>query len=75
MGYDEKAAAAYLWNDDSASPDYGLFYTYDSARSLDAKLAYIRAYSLGGIIVWQIHGDSAGEDWPMITRMRNGLHP
>ena len=75
MGYDEKAAAAYLWNDDSASPDYGIFYTYDSVRSLDAKLAYIRAYSLGGVIVWQIHGDSAGEGWPMITRMCNGLHP
>ena len=75
MGYDEKAEAAYLWNDDPASPDYLTFHTYESARSLDPKLSYIRVHGLGGLIVWQSGGDSAGDDWPMITRMHSALHP
>ena len=73
-GFDDKAKAAYLWNDDPAAQEYGTFYTYESSESLDAKLAYIRAYQLGGLIVWQAHGDSAAEDWPMITQMYQGLH-
>ncbi len=72
-GLDEKAQAAYLWNDDPASPDYLTFYTYESAQSLEAKLRYIREHSLGGLIVWQIHGDSAELDWPMITQMAEAL--
>lgn len=74
MGFDEKAKAAYLWNDDPNAQDCGVFYTYESSASLEAKLAYIRAYQLGGLIVWQAHGDSAAEDWPMITQMYQGLH-
>ena len=72
-GYDEKAEAAYLWNDDPSSGDYLAFYTYESARSLDAKLRYINEHSLGGLIVWQVHGDSADTDWPMITQMHDAL--
>ena len=75
MGYDETAQAAYLWNDDPDSADHLVFYTYESERSLDAKLDFIRERGLGGLIVWQVHGDSAADDWPMITRMHNGLHP
>ncbi len=74
MGYDEEAEAAYLWNDDPSSDAYLTFYTYESARSLEAKLAYIGERNLGGLIVWQVHGDSAGKDWPMITRMYRALH-
>ncbi len=73
--YDEKAEAAYLWNDDPSSSDYLTFYTYESTASLDAKLRYIREHSLGGLIVWQVHGDSAEADWPMITQMHQALHP
>ncbi|MBQ7183321.1 MAG: glycoside hydrolase family 18 protein [Clostridia bacterium] len=72
-GHDEKAGAAYLWNDDPASPDYLTFYTYESFFSLDMKLRYIRDNGLGGLIVWQAHGDAMDEDWPMITRMHEGL--
>ncbi|MBO4297399.1 MAG: hypothetical protein J5998_01265 [Clostridia bacterium] len=75
MGYDEQAEAAYLWNDDPSSGDYLVFYTYESARSLAAKLAYISERGLGGLIVWQVHGDGADMDWPMITQMYRGLHP
>ena len=71
-GYDAKAGAAWLWNDDPASEDFLTFYTYESAASLDAKLAYIREHRLGGLIVWEVHGDSMEDDWPMITRMHRG---
>ena len=74
MGYDEQAEAAYLWNDDPSSDDYLTFYTYESARSLAAKLNYIDERGLGGLIVWQVCGDSPAMDWPMITAMRQGLH-
>ncbi len=75
MGYDEQKEAGWLWNDDPASPDYLAFYTYDSAASLQAKLDYINEHGLGGLIVWEVHGDSIDGDWPMITRMHNALHP
>ena len=73
-GYDEKAEAAWLWNDDPSSGNYLTFLTYESARSLDAKLNYINEQRLGGLIVWQVHGDDAASGWPMITRMHNALH-
>ena len=72
-GYDEKAQAAYLWNDDPASPSYRFFYTYESARSLDAKLQYVRIHSLGGVIVWQSGGDDAARGYPMLTRIHQAL--
>ncbi len=74
-GYDEAAEAAYLWNDDPASSDYRLFLTYESGRSLNAKLRYIRERSLGGLIVWEAYGDDSAKDFPMLTRMYHGLHP
>ena len=75
MGYDEQQEAGWLWNDDPASPDYLAFYTYDSAASLQAKLDYINEHGLGGLIVWEVHGDSIENDWPMITLMHDTLHP
>lgn len=75
MGYDSQKEAGWLWNDDPASSDYLAFYTYDSAASLQAKLDYINAHGLGGLIVWEVHGDSIDDGWPMITRMHDGLHP
>ena len=75
MGYDEQKEAGWLWNDDPASSDYLAFYTYDTAASLQAKLDYINEHGLGGLIVWEVHGDSIDNDWPMITRMHNTLHP
>ena len=72
-GYDEAAEAAYLWNDDPSSSDYRRFLTYENARSLAAKLRYIREKGLGGLIVWQSGGDDAAAGWPMITQMANAL--
>ena len=74
-GYDEEKGAAWLWNDDPESSDYLSFITYESAESLAAKLAYINENKLGGLIVWEVHGDSIDNDWPMITEMHDGLHP
>ena len=74
-GYDEQAQAAYLWNDDPSSPYYRNFLTYESSRSLDAKLQYIQANGLGGIIVWQSGGDDGAAGWPMLTQMARTLHP
>jgi len=74
-GYDEEKKAAWLWNDDPASPDYLRFYTYESAVSLEAKLAYVNEHGLGGLIVWEVHGDSIDNNWPMITRIHSAFHP
>ncbi|MBR6009650.1 MAG: glycoside hydrolase family 18 protein [Clostridia bacterium] len=74
IGYDESAEAAYLWNDDPESPDYLVFHTYDSDRSIQAKTAYISEHGLGGLIVWQVHGDDTAGGWPMISLMYESLH-
>ena len=74
IGYDETAQAAYLWNDDPESDSYLYFYTYDSARSVAAKTDYINERGLGGLIVWQVHGDAYADGYPMITQMYEGLH-
>ena len=74
-GYDDRKKAAWLWNDDPGSTDYLTFFTYESAASLEAKLAYINEQGLGGLIVWEVHGDSIDSGWPMITQMHSGLHP
>ena len=68
-GYDQEAEVAWLWNDDPVSPDDRLFYSYEDTASLDAKLNYIRNRGLGGLIVWEAHGDNMDLDWPMLTRM------
>ena len=73
--YDTEKGAAWLWNDDPEAPEYLNFITYESTESLAAKLDYINANGLGGLIVWEVHGDSIDNDWPMITQMHNGLHP
>ena len=73
-GYDEQARAAYLWNDDPASDSFLHFYSYESTRSLDAKLDYIFQHSLGGLIVWQSGGDDSSAGWPMLRRMHQRLH-
>ena len=73
MGYDEKAQAAYLWNDDPSSSDYRMLYSYESAQSLAAKLQYIYVHSLGGIIVWESGGDDAAAGWPMTRQMKEAL--
>eukprot|EP01068_Selenidium_serpulae_P019207 Selendium_serpulae@DN6512_c1_g1_i8.p1 len=47
--------------DDSAKVPYGVngkyFISYDDKQSISQKAQYIVDHGLGGIIVWQIHGD------------------
>eukprot|EP01068_Selenidium_serpulae_P019201 Selendium_serpulae@DN6512_c1_g1_i24.p1 len=47
--------------DDSAKVPYGVdgkyFISYDDKQSITEKAQYIVKHGLGGIIVWQIHGD------------------
>ena len=74
-GYDAEKGAAWLWNDDPNAAEYLNFITYESAESLQAKLDYIKEKGLGGLIVWEVHGDSIDNDWPMITEMHQGLQP
>ena len=74
-GYDEEAQAAYLWNDDPASKDYLTFHSYESSRSLAAKLNYVHVHSLGGVIVWESGGDDAAAGCPMLRQMYRALHP
>lgn len=73
-GYDEGAEAAYLWNDDPLSPYYRNFLSYESSRSLDAKLRYIAEQGLGGIFIWQSAGDDALTGWPMTEKCYTALH-
>lgn len=73
MGYDTTAEAAYLYNDDTASKYNGNFLTYESSRSLQAKLDFINTMGLAGLIVWESYGDSAADDYPMITQMAKSM--
>jgi len=75
QGYDEKAQAAYLWNDDPSSSYYRNFLTYESTRSLKAKLDYAQEKGLYGVIVWQSGGDDIKGGWPMITSIHQHFHP
>ncbi|MCL2254926.1 MAG: glycoside hydrolase family 18 protein [Lachnospiraceae bacterium] len=71
--YDEEAASAYLFNNDPESIFYQHFYTYESPRSLQAKLDYINEMGLGGLIVWETAGDPMDLDYPMLTQMAREL--
>lgn len=68
-GYDTAAEAAYLYNDDPSSRYNKNFVTYESERSLKAKLDYINSLGLAGLIVWESYGDSAEDEYPMISLM------
>lgn len=39
--------------------DGGTFWTYDDEISIAAKLAYARRLSLGGVMIWELSGDTA----------------
>lgn len=74
-GYDDEAQAAYLWNDDPASPYHGNFLTYESERSLESKLQYLLEKGLQGIMIWESGGDDAKNHFPMLQIMHRFLHP
>ena len=71
--FDEESAAAFLYNSDPESLHYQYFLSYESHRSLKAKLDYINEMGLGGMIVWASGGDSIEMGYPMLTQMAAGL--
>lgn len=74
VGYDETAQAAYLYNDDASSRYNKNFLSYESERSLQAKLDYINSLGLAGLIVWESFGDDAEADYPMISEMAYSMN-
>ena len=53
--WDAEAQAAYLSiNDESSANDK--FVSYDDEASCRAKIAYVRQYGLGGVIIWELGG-------------------
>ena len=71
FAHDDKEGAAYLYNDDAASPYYKWFLTYENALSLQTKLDYINETDLAGIIIWECSQDTA--DYCLITQMAENL--
>lgn len=51
--YDEEAEAPWLFNGDT-------FITYDNERSVKAKCEYVKTNDLGGVMFWQLNGDTTG---------------
>lgn len=62
MGYDDKNGGAFLYNDDPESPEHRWFISYDSVKSLEDKIEYIKETDIAGIIVWEITQDSADHE-------------
>ncbi len=58
----------------SAAPwlyDGNTFWTFDDPASVTAKAAYARAHGLGGMMIWELSGDT--EDGSLIKAMHAGL--
>jgi chitinase len=53
-GYDSDRVGATLYN-----PSSGIFFTYDDAAVVAAKMAYIKKMKLGGAYVWALNDDDA----------------
>ncbi len=60
--YNEEAGGAALYNDSPSSPYYKWFFSYENSKSLGAKIDYLNASSLAGIIVWEISQDTVNFD-------------
>ena len=53
--------------------DGGTFWTYDDPTSAAAKAEYARTHALGGMMIWELSGDTA--DGALLKAMRRGLAP
>ena len=51
----------------------GLFITYDDEESIDLKAAFVRTERLGGIMAWELSGDTKGHS--LLDAVRKGLKP
>lgn len=64
--WDDAAQAPWLWNATTHR-----FITYDDPQSIAAKMAYIKAQHLGGIMYWEQTADPTDE---LLDDMWDGLH-
>lgn len=62
--YDEPAKAPYLYKEST-----GEVITYDDARSVEAKAAYVRSQGFAGLFSWEIDGDNGD----ILNAMQRGL--
>lgn len=69
--YDEDAEAPYLY---SASKQE--LYTYEDKRSLQAKIDFVKAKALGGMIIWELSSDAApSHQENLLNVIYNGFYP
>ena len=54
--WDQAAQAPYLWN-----PEEAVFISYENARSIAAKMRYLKEKGLGGAMFWEYSDDPEGE--------------
>lgn len=65
--YNVTTAQAYLYNSQKR-----LWLSYDNARSMAAKGAYIRKNGLGGAVIWELSGDG-GKLLPALSQAVKGI--
>jgi chitinase len=63
--WDEAAQAPHLWN-----PDKAIFISYENARSIAAKMRYLKEQGLGGTMFWEYSDDYQGQ---MLDAIEQGL--
>lgn len=49
------------------------FWTYDDPMSAEAKAGFARSHGLGGVMIWELSGDTA--DGALVKALRRGLQP
>ncbi|WP_432799674.1 glycosyl hydrolase family 18 protein [Poriferisphaera sp. WC338] len=59
--YDESAQATYVYAKNIAG---GTFITIEDARSMQAKIDYVKEYNLGGMMFWELSNDLRETDHP-----------
>ncbi|MBM4359809.1 MAG: glycoside hydrolase family 18 protein [Deltaproteobacteria bacterium] len=83
------SASAFLWHDGVEAPYLSLgakgspdsrFISYDDAKSLTKKIAWLRETGLGGLIVWELGGGyrptlPPGERHPLLAAVKDAAFP
>ena len=56
--YDEFLKAAYLWNDDPASPYYCWYLSYETPVTLQHKIDLVDYFGIAGVMMWESSQDT-----------------
>jgi chitinase len=65
--YDDfRSGASWLY-----SPTAGIFWTFDDPLVLAAKAAFVRAGGLGGVMFWELSGDTSNGE--LVTALADAL--